>query len=205
MKQLITIIAISMLLSGCNSGENAKNQSTATDTATVPKAETEMGNEPKLSEVTTKTGKFILIKETHPNGMSLSDIEISFKGDSTTLMKLTDKDPVMRVFVSDLDQNGYDEVYIITVAAGSGSYGNVHGFASNKDKSFSMVYLPEVEEKDMQSGGYFEGYEGHDLFEIMGNQLTRSFPVKEKTKKIVYNLQQTETGYAFKVVSAIIN
>jgi|APGre2960657404_1045060.scaffolds.fasta_scaffold94201_1 hypothetical protein len=205
MKYFTTILAIAMLLSGCNSGNTAKKQSTDMGTATVPQPETNFGIEPKQTEVTTKTGKFILIKETHPNGMSLTDIEISFKDDSTTLMKLTDKDPVFKTFVSDLDNNGYDEVYIITVAAGSGSYGNVHGFASNKDKSFSMVYLPEVEEKDMQSGGYFEGYQGHDLFEIMGTQLTRSFPVKEKTKKIIYTLQQTETGYTLKALSANIN
>jgi len=205
MKHLITIFVIFLLLSGCKSGNTDKKQNAEMDTATVAQTETNIGSEPKLTELTTKTGKFILIKETHPNGMSLSDIEISFKGDSTTLMKLTDKDPVFRTFVSDLDNNGYDEVYVITVAAGSGSYGNVCGFASNKDKSFSMVYLPEVEEKDMQSGGYFEGYEGHDLFEIMGTQLTRSFPVKNKTKKIIYNLQQSEAGYTLKAVSATIN
>ena len=73
-----------------------------------------------------------------------------------------DKDPVSNVLLADLDDNGFDEIYIITTSAGSGSCGNVLGFASNKDKSLSMIHFPEIQESDPN----FKGYMGHDAFTI---------------------------------------
>jgi hypothetical protein len=75
-----------------------------------------------------------------------------------------DRDPISDVFTADLDGNGFDEIYIVTTAAGSGSYGTILGFASNKDKSLSMIHFPEVREGDET----FEGYMGHDTSRSRG-------------------------------------
>jgi len=38
---------------------------------------------------------------------------VAFAGDASSEMKFTDGDPINKVLVSDLDANGYDELYII--------------------------------------------------------------------------------------------
>lgn len=202
MQKIITAALVISLLA-CNQKKSEENKTeVSADTSLAAVDTASVAATPKEQEVTTKTGKVLIVSESHPNGMSMSDIAVHFKGDTSTTLKLSDKDPISKVFSADLDGNGFEEVYVITSAAGSGSYGNVHGFASNKDKSLSLVYLPEVEEKDLAKGGNFEGYEGHDLFEINGKQLVRTFPVDKKTRKIIYELKQSETGYTLKMISS---
>jgi hypothetical protein len=88
----------------------------------------------------TKTGNTIIVSETYPNGRSLSTIEIRTKGFEYDFQGCyDDKDPISDVFVADLDDNGLDEIYIITTSAGSDSYGTVLRFTSNKDKSLCHV------------------------------------------------------------------
>ena len=138
------------------------------------------------------------MSESHPQGQSLSNISVAFDGDAASEMKFTDVDPINKVLVGDLDGNGFDEVYLITAAAGSGSYGNVIGVASNSDKSLSMISFPQVDENDLKKGGKFEGYEGHDEFAIDGKSLVRTFPIKaaKATKRTTnYNLKPGEAGY----------
>ena len=106
----------------------------------------------------TKSGKVLLIVEHHPVGESLSDISIRSEGFSHEFSEtFTDQDPIRSVFVADLDRNGFYEFYIITVSSGSGSYGKVIAFASNRDKSLSMIYYPEFRE----GIELLTGYMGH--------------------------------------------
>lgn len=202
--QKIIAAALMISLIACNSQKKSEETATevSADTTVAAVDTSSVAAAPKDQEVTAKTGKIFVVSESHPKGQSLSDISVSFKGDTASALKVTDKDPVSKVFSADLDGNGFEEVYVITTAAGSGSYGNVHGFASNKDKSLSMVYLPELADKDLEKGGNFEGYEGHDLFEINGKQLIRTFPVDKKVRKIIYELKPSETGYTLKLISS---
>jgi heat shock protein HslJ len=98
---------------------------------------------------TTTTGKTIVVSQTHPAGRSLATIEVRTEGFAHNFREVfEDRDPVSDVFTADLDGDGFDEIYIVTTAAGSGSYGSVLGFASNKDKSLSMIHFPDVREGD---------------------------------------------------------
>ena len=73
-------------------------------------------------EYRTKTGKTIIISETHPVGRSLSTIRISTKGFEHNYAEVFEnKDPISNVFIADLDGNGFDEIYVITRSVGSGS------------------------------------------------------------------------------------
>ena len=66
-------------------------------------------------EYRTKTGKTIVVSETHLVGRSLSTIEISTKGfEHNYAETYEDRDPISDVFVADLDGNGFDEIYVIT-------------------------------------------------------------------------------------------
>jgi hypothetical protein len=157
-------------------------------------------------EYKTKTGKTIIISVTHPIGQSLSTIQISTKDFEHNYPEIYgDRDPISDVFLSDLDGNGFDEIYIITTSVGSGSYGTVLGFASNKDKSLSMINFPEIQEGDEN----FEGYLGHDTFKIENQKLVRFFPIYNKgdtnqnptggTRKLVYGLYLGEAMWQLKV------
>ncbi len=145
----------------------------------------------------TQTGKKLVIKETHPIGMSLSHIKIQSEGFEHNFSEtFKDQDPISNVMVADLDCNGFDEFYIITTSVGSGSYGNLIGLASNRDKSLSSIYLPEIKSNEL-----FFGYSGHDLFSVEDNQLVRSFPVEQNIKHVFYKLLSGEAGWQLKIVT----
>jgi len=157
-------------------------------------------------EYGTRTGKTILVTETHPVGRSLSTIEVASRGFGHNRPEMyEDRDPISDVFVADLDGNGFDEIYIITTSQGSGSYGSVLGFASNRDRSLSMIHFPEIEKGD----SLFEGYMGHDVFTVEGQKLLRTFPVYSAgdtnsnptggRRKLVYGLYPGEAAWQLKV------
>ena len=109
-------------------------------------------------EYKTSTHKTIIISETHPVGQSLSTIEISTKDFTHNHAETYENaDPISDVFIADLDGNGFDEIYIVTTSQGSGSYGKVMGFASNNDKSLSMIYFPDLQREDDMFKGYMGG------------------------------------------------
>lgn len=156
-------------------------------------------------EYKTKTGKTIIILESHPVGQSLSTIEISTKGFEHNYLGIyEDIDPISDVILADLDVNGFDEIYIITSSAGSGSYKTVWGFASNKDKSLSMIHFPDIQE----GGEKYEGYMGHDTFKIEDQKLVRTFRIYNEgdpnqnptggTRKLVYGLYPGEAMWQLK-------
>ncbi len=125
-------------------------------------------------------------------------ISVAFKGTPGSALKFTDVEPINKVLIGDLDANGFDELYIITTSAGSGSYGNVIAIASLSDKSLSQITVPVVEEKEMKKGGNFEGYQGHDEFEIIENSLARRFPIKAPNatmRSINYKLKPGEASF----------
>lgn len=157
----------------------------------------------------TRSGKSLFIEETHPLGQSLSNIHFKSSGFEHDLsVTIEDSDPIKNVYIADLDKNGFDEFYIITISSGSGSYGNVIAFASNRDKSLSMIHFPEVEEGDER----FAGYMGHDHFQISENVLIRSFPIYLSldtnmnptggTRIITYKLFPGEASWQLKIVGS---
>ena len=166
-----------------------------------------------INEYRTTSGKSIIVSETHPIGQSLSNIRINTRDFEHNHSEIyTDRDPISDVIVADIDANGFDEIYIITTSAGSGSYGNVLGFASNRDRSLSMINFPDIQ----HNKELFEGYMGHDSFTIENNKLVRTFPVYngEDTnqnptggnRKLIYGLFPGEAMWQLRIEqSEIIN
>jgi hypothetical protein len=75
--------------------------------------------------------------------------------------------------VADLNIDGSPEVYIYVTSAGSGSFGSVVGYAANRRKSLSEIFLPPLE----ASSANTKGYMGHDEFAVVENILARRFPI----------------------------
>jgi hypothetical protein len=166
-----------------------------------------MGMESLANEYVTRSGKFLYIEETHPQGQSLSHIHLKSSGFEHNLSEtFEDRDPIKSVCIGDLDGNGFDEFYIITISSGSGSYGNIIAFASNKDKSLSIIHFPAVREGDER----FSGYMGHDNFYISENKLIRSFPIfllSDKNsnptggkRQLTYGLYPGEASWLLKII-----
>ena len=161
---------------------------------------------PSIKRYHTRTGKTILVSESHPISRGLSTIQVStenFEHDISETYK--DMDPITNVLIADIDNNGFDEIYFVLTSNGSGSYGKIFGFASNQDKSLSMINFPEVDAGDIT----FEGYMGHDSFSIEDNHLIRIFPIYKKNdtnsnptggqRKLTYALYPGEAMWQLQV------
>jgi hypothetical protein len=125
-----------------------------------------------------RTGKTILINESHPDGFSISRVEMipaDFKDNRTILMNRTD--PVLRAELTDLDKNGFDEVFIFTQSAGSGSAGVIFGYASDNDESLVKIEIPPDSDIENQQSGITDGYMGHDKYYFENGMVVREFPV----------------------------
>ncbi len=155
----------------------------------------------------TRSGKSLYIEESHPHGQSLSNIHLKSSGfEHNHSETFEDRDPIKSVYIGDLDGNGFDEFYIITISSGSGSYGNIIAFASNRDKSLSMIYFPTIQE----GGEHFAGYMGHDNFHLSESKLIRSFPIyllsdrntnpTGGTRQLTYGLYPGEASWQLKIV-----
>ncbi len=75
--------------------------------------------------------------------------------------------------VGDLNRDGYPEVYVFITSAGSGSYGSIIAYASNRNQSMTPVTMQDLPD----DAAVLAGYLGHDRYELGDDVLLRSFPV----------------------------
>ncbi len=115
---------------------------------------------------------------TSPNNASLNTLTlVATVGDVTLLKEAVEIDGTINaatgIELADLDANGFPEIYIYANSAGSGSYGSVTAYASNRNKSMTPVYLQPLEQDEVLAKGYM----GHDEFTVGEGALLRRFPI----------------------------
>jgi len=103
--------------------------------------------------------------------------------------------------IADLDVNGFPEVYAYVNSAGSGSYGSLVGYAVNKGKSMTEIYLPPIADDKKHNAGYM----GHDEFAVFEGTFVQRFPIYRagdanaaptgKTRQLQYKLKPDEAGW----------
>jgi len=164
-------------------------------------------------EITTKTGKKFVIIETKPTN-SVSDYMITGTGfeNSKDTIRYSLKNPMSTAMLADLDKNGFDEVYIITKATGSGIFEDILAIASFEDKTFGEINVQEITAEDMEKNEKFTGYMGHDSIYITDNTLVREFPVYKTSdanseptggrRKIIYVLKPGKASYELVITGA---
>lgn len=184
MKNSILALIFIILLSAC-----VKNPSDKPEVE-EPKATTKTVKEsPKNAlivskEFKTKTGKSFVVSEKRPSA-SISNISIIASGFTVVndTLYLEESDPISQIYITDLNKDGFDEIFIITQSKGSGSYATIYGFSSNNDKSVSGIIVPEISQSDLAEGAIFNGYQGHDSIYVSKKKLIRKFPIfKEEDK-----------------------
>ena len=198
------IIVVSVLMFSCQNPKKQKSEQQKLTRDAV-----------QLTEYSTKSGKKFIVSIDNSLGASIKYVEIKtdgFEAVNTTHI-IGEIEPVEKVLLADLDKNGFEEIYLLTRSAGSGSYSNIYGVASNKDKSATPIYVLEISEKEMEKGGLFEGFMGHNKFEIEDGKLVNTFPVYLENdnnanptggnRKIVYRLIAGEAGWILKPVKIV--
>ena len=116
---------------------------------------------------------------------------------------------VINAEIADLDANGFPEIYIYVTSAGSGSYGSLVGYAVNKGKSMSDIYLPPVSDDPKHNKGYM----GHDQFAVVEGTFVQRFPIYKdadtnaqptgKTRQLQYKLKAGEAGWVLRLDKAV--
>ena len=193
------------LLSCSNSTDSNKEDKPETEWATQepkPAAQVEVTN------FRTESGmEFTVIEKKRSASQSRITIQGTGFPNTQEIFTLRDVDPFEAGLKGDLDGDGFEELYLITRGAGSGSYASIYGYASYNDLSYGQVYLAEPVENDPN----FRGYMGHDRISVIGNRLVREFPVFNMGdaanapsggyRIIKYALEKGEASFTLKIDS----
>ncbi|MDQ0477294.1 PliI family lysozyme inhibitor of I-type lysozyme [Chryseobacterium sp. MDT2-18] len=96
-----------------------------------------------------------------PSGLKVDNNKITIDIDGS----------VTNAEIEDLNSDGFPEILIYTMSAGSGSYGNVIGYSVNNGKSMSQIYFPPIADNIKANKGYM----GHDEFAVVETTLVQRF------------------------------
>lgn len=141
-----------------------------------------------------------------PNDRSINPVTVRAETSEGSLgeVEMEADGTITNVEVEDLDADGYPEVYVYVNSAGSGSYGSLIAYASNRNHSLSQIHLPSLEDDPEVS----QGYMGHDEFAVGEGVLLRRFPVYREgdinaeptggTRQIQYKLEAGEAGWVLR-------
>lgn len=200
----LTLATIGLIgYTGFYASTQSNNQAVAIVATTTPTITEEI---PAKNILTTKTGRTISIVETNPNGESMSSLRIIPKGFTDSKEILLEKNKLTDFFLVDMNNDGYDELAIVTISQGSGSYGEVTLFTTVGDTGLTLIETPQISEDLTKKDGLFEGYLGYDIFTNNSGTLLREFPIYNAsgtnnmptglTKKIVYILGEISGKYS---------
>ncbi|TAF55263.1 MAG: hypothetical protein EAZ62_02645 [Sphingobacteriia bacterium] len=184
-------LILSLLLSGCHMfTEERSVQAINGDSVPLIKPNAKIHQEDPaptvVHDTTTRNGDLIKIEEFHPRGEKRSDLKISIRNEMSGLNVVQDVNPVQQILLGDLNQNGFDEVYIITSSFDNSRYGQVFAYECTDHKTLSRIGIPVLEKADLQKGGNFEGYHGDDKFQLEAQHLVRSYPLRENENSRIY-------------------
>ena len=144
------------------------------------------------------------------NNGSLNHLTITPSGleGSNTVIKEEIDGSVTNAEVGDLNHDGFSEIYVYVTSSGSGSYGSLFAYSSNRNKSITPIYLHPLEDDKKES----QGYMGHDQFTLVENTFTRHFPMylkddpnycpKGGTRQLEYKLVSGEATWQLKLVKS---
>jgi len=204
----LTIALVAMI--GCNDQTETQSQNTETHSQDNKPKDTTKSQEPAIEKETYSFQKTLQFKgisfdvNTKGSG-SLRQLVIQPKGfeETNKNIELEIDGKVTDALVADLNADGFPELLIFTLSAGSGSYGNVVAFSANGVKSMSRVNFPPANENPKLNKGYM----GHDTFLINESALIQEFPIYKEgdsnsnpsggVRRIKYKLVNGEASRKF--------
>ena len=141
-----------------------------------------------------------------PNDSSMNPVAVrAMAGGQTFAEEGMEADgTITGVEVEDLNADGFPEIYVYVTSAGSGSYGSLIAYASNRNRSLGPIFLPSLEDDPEAAKGYM----GHDKFVVGEGTFARRFPVYREgdtndkptggTRQIQYKLVAGEAGWVLR-------
>lgn len=162
-------------------------------------------------EIATKTGKSFLIRLV-PESEYLYDVYITGKNftDSRDTILFDEIERVDTIVTADLDNDGFEELYLFTRGFKPREYAHIFGIASDKDRTYKEINFPAIKPGEINTGGPFEGYNGRDVYIIKNNVLERTFPVHKEGdtyenatggyRTVFYTIEKNADGYFYKAV-----
>jgi len=141
-------------------------------------------------------------KNADKNTVSVSPIGLKTDGPDPTF---TVFGKVTKVFVDDLNEDGFPDLVLCIYNGPNGDLGNITAIASSGNNSLLPVRFPDIY-SDLKLS---EGYKGHDDFTVLVGTLIQSFPFYKPgdtdtpsggTKVIQYKMVKAENGYTFKAL-----
>lgn len=157
-----------------------------------------------------KSGKsFIVMQE--PESEYLYDVRVIGVGfqDSKDTILFDEVEHVDTILVADINNDGFEEIYIFTKGFAPGDYDHVFGITSDEDKTYKEINFPRLKPDEIKEGGIFEGYNGRDVYRINNNVLERTFPIHKPGdtyqnpeggyRTIYYSLEKTVEGFFYKI------
>ena len=200
---VITLIGVLVMIACKNEKEKVNQEQIENPEVSVE--ETPIQEEQQIGFQKTLTLQDITFEITTIGEGSISDLIIQPNGleiDNQKIVLEIDGQ-VVNAEIEDLNSDGFPEILVYTVSAGSGSYGNVIGYSVNNGKSISQIYFPDISE-NKEAG---EGYMGHDEFAVVETSLVQRFPIYKSgdsnsnptggTRQIQYKLQDGEASRLF--------
>jgi hypothetical protein len=141
-----------------------------------------------------------------PNDSSINELKIEVVGIEGTKSISREVDGfIVDAEIADLNADGFPELYVYAQSMGSGSYGSVIAYASNRNKSLSEIFMPPLDE----NAKAYKGYMGHDEFAVVEQKLARRFPIYKDgdtnalptggTRQIEYKLKGKEAGWVLEL------
>ena len=154
---------------------------------------------------TTKKGMTVTLTETNPVSESLSTITLTTTGFASTAPIVIEVNKMSNSWYADINGDTYEELIITTISQGLGGYGEALIFTTASTSALLPVVSPEISENDTKKGALFEGYVGHDSFNVVRGNLVREFPTYRTTdtndtptgprKAVMYTLAEKNGMY----------
>lgn len=202
MKYSLLVVAACIVLSGCS-----KPQAEA-DTAPAPEAAATPAAEAAPDDKALATAQAPVAPAAFSKTAELQGISFKVEADAGTLtvtpsgleatnepMSKTIEGRVTSAETADIDVDGSPEIYVFLSADGGGG---LVGYAVNKRKSLSAIYLRPITDDAENS----KGYQGHDEFAVLENRIGHRFPLigadgkpTGKMRQLQYKLAPGEAGW----------
>ena len=113
------------------------------------------------------------------------------------------------VIIADINNDGFEEMYIFTKGFSPGAYDHVFGVTSDEDKSYKEINFYSVKPADVAERGFLNGWQGQDVYTFENNSIKRTFPVynagdfynnpSRGYRTLYYTIEKTDSGFYFKL------
>ncbi|MBL7864673.1 MAG: hypothetical protein JNK10_07350 [Cyclobacteriaceae bacterium] len=195
MKSLCFAAALLLGVCGCGGPVEQSTETSGEDFDSLllnPREE-----EPIIRQLQSATGKTWEANITPLPDIRQAKVTVTLHGlvPETSPVDFGETDPVIAMYQSDLDGDGFEELYLITQSGDTDSFGTVLGLASLHDETIMVISFEGATPYNTKESEPYDGYAGHDAFSMRDGKLINEFPVylpdgkpSGRTRRITYEL-----------------